>query len=277
MEANNYTLPFEIIRLRDNSFPKLLAKEIIDSVRRPATKIEKELKAVSNCLNYLNNNFLLEISDELITEAYYLLTHRILKSEKVKRIVRTYYEYLNCDFAENLVMILEEIQRVIHFSKIEFAILMTHLFILRETGNYISITKNMRKILQNMLDNRDNILSAIIYFKQNLRQESDFNSLNKDDIMEYFYLNREELTLRFPLKRLYLFGSYADGMKNQTSDLDLLVIFDDNVTMMESVSLKNKLTEYLECKLGIHVDIIHFQYAMDYMDYMSLNKILTIY
>ena len=66
-------------------------------------------------------------------------------------------------------------------------------------------------------------------------------------------------------------------MHHNHSDLDLLVIFNDSITNGEKVILIKKLEKYIEEKLKIPTDVINLEYAIASMDFMSLNRILTIY
>ncbi|MCL2007173.1 MAG: nucleotidyltransferase domain-containing protein [Treponema sp.] len=54
-----------------------------------------------------------------------------------------------------------------------------------------------------------------------------------DDIRQ----NLEEITLKItetvPVAAIYLFGSYAYGTQNKDSDVDLYVVFKDEMTMRE--------------------------------------------
>lgn len=273
----NYSFPFEIMRLKDETFPKLLAKEIILNKRQALTKAERELKSISNSLIYLTCNVSSEIAVSLIKESYYLLTHKQLRKAKASKIVNKYYEYINCDLEELIVNLLEELNICIHYSKIQYAILLIYFLFLKKRKEVVVITKNMKPLILQMLKDKGKLMELLRLFKNSSIENNGIKRLDKNEVLDYFSRNRRELKLRYPIKRLYLFGSYADGMNNENSDLDLLVIFNDEVTGVESLSLKNSLTEYLENQLQTHIDIIQFQYAMDYMDIMSLNKILTIY
>jgi len=58
----------------------------------------------------------------------------------------------------------------------------------------------------------------------------------------------------FPLTKVEYFGSYADGLANEESDLDLLVEFKEpSVSILTIVGLK----QYLEGELNKSVDVIH--------------------
>ena len=58
----------------------------------------------------------------------------------------------------------------------------------------------------------------------------------------------------FPLTKAEYFGSYADGLATEESDLDLLVEFNEPaVSILTIIGLK----QYLEGALSKSVDIIH--------------------
>lgn len=63
-----------------------------------------------------------------------------------------------------------------------------------------------------------------------------------------------ELQEDYALQRVSIFGSYAEGRATETSDLDLLVEF-----QQPSVSLftLNQLKYDLEDALGLPVDVVH--------------------
>ena len=58
----------------------------------------------------------------------------------------------------------------------------------------------------------------------------------------------------FPLTKAEYFGSYADGLATEESDLDLLVEFDEPaISILTIIGLKH----YLEETLAVPVDVIH--------------------
>ncbi|MBQ8004075.1 MAG: nucleotidyltransferase domain-containing protein [Oscillospiraceae bacterium] len=58
----------------------------------------------------------------------------------------------------------------------------------------------------------------------------------------------------YPITKMHLFGSYAEGRNTPDSDVDLLVEFDiDSVSLLTLASLKYRLEELLE----VEVDVIH--------------------
>jgi predicted nucleotidyltransferase len=60
------------------------------------------------------------------------------------------------------------------------------------------------------------------------------------------------LETEYHVRELGLFGSYVRDEQTDTSDLDVLVEFDDPVSLLDLVRLENELTE----RLGMQVDLV---------------------
>ncbi len=57
---------------------------------------------------------------------------------------------------------------------------------------------------------------------------------------------------RFKVKEIGIFGSFVRGEQNETSDLDLLIDFEEPIGLIRYVGLQN----YLSDKIGERVDLI---------------------
>jgi predicted nucleotidyltransferase len=76
----------------------------------------------------------------------------------------------------------------------------------------------------------------------------------------------------FPLKKVKLFGSYADNKANDDSDIDLLVEFNSNdVTLLTLTGLKYRLEDLL----GISVDIIEMPVPEDSI--LQIERTMDLY
>ena len=74
-----------------------------------------------------------------------------------------------------------------------------------------------------------------------------------DELLGILRVHLPELRQRYGLRRLGVFGSYVRGEEAGTSDLDLLVEFDERpLSLLEFVALEN----YLSDLLGIKVDLV---------------------
>ena len=83
--------------------------------------------------------------------------------------------------------------------------------------------------------------------------------MNKEQIILKLSSNRQILR-EFHVKALYLFGSVVRGDETQTSDVDLLVEFEDAVSvgLFEFARLQRMLSAILDCKVDLATpDALH--------------------
>lgn len=60
------------------------------------------------------------------------------------------------------------------------------------------------------------------------------------------------LVEEFGVKEIGIFGSYVRGEQKKKSDLDILVEFDRPISLLNFISLENRLSKYL----GVKVDLV---------------------
>ncbi len=77
-----------------------------------------------------------------------------------------------------------------------------------------------------------------------------------DDIKKILQQHKPELSEKWKVKSLGIFGSYVRGEAGKNSDLDLLVEIDDpKMGLLKFIALEN----YLSDLLGIKVDLVEKQ------------------
>ena len=76
----------------------------------------------------------------------------------------------------------------------------------------------------------------------------------------------------YPIKKVDLFGSYANGTNHEKSDVDLLVEF---ITTSISLLTLNALKYRLEEIYNIEVDVIHAPLDDDAM--IEIGKVIPLY
>ena len=80
-----------------------------------------------------------------------------------------------------------------------------------------------------------------------------------------------EAVKKYPISRVTLFGSRANGTAHENSDVDLIIEFNRPVTLITIA----KVTQYLEELMRTSVDVIHG--PVRNTDMFSIDKEIEIY
>jgi predicted nucleotidyltransferase len=84
---------------------------------------------------------------------------------------------------------------------------------------------------------------------------TDFAPSDLPELNQLRAVLRNELSYlrqRFAVRALGIFGSYVRGEQTATSDVDVLVEFDETPSLLTFIALEN----YLSDKLGVKVDLV---------------------
>lgn len=80
----------------------------------------------------------------------------------------------------------------------------------------------------------------------------------RDQILNFLSQNKKLFRDKYHIDKIGLFGSYARGEQNSSSDLDLLVEFEENT--QDLYELKIQIKEFFKTSLGLEVDICREKY-----------------
>jgi predicted nucleotidyltransferase len=82
--------------------------------------------------------------------------------------------------------------------------------------------------------------------------KSNWQPRSLDEILQILKQNMPEITDRYKVQSLGVFGSYVRGDARESSDLDLLVEFDQAPSLLKLIRMEDDLSE----RLGIKVDLV---------------------
>lgn len=253
-------------------------KRIILDDFKAESKEEKEVKQFANAYLFIVNNICQSVTNDLLQESYYLLTHEQLKQEISKQILETYY--MNYDENSHYVAMLIHLKilELVKTRNIEFAFMISNLIMLKK-GRYPLIPYEYRyeiykKTIQEQ--NKDELMMLFSEMEAITKPYEHQSNLSKEEIIFKIKEKKHYLIKEYHISKLYLYGSYAKERVTTQSDLDLLVIFDKEMLPLEKGMVIKYLTDYLENKLKIHLDILDFSHALENLDICEMENIITI-
>jgi predicted nucleotidyltransferase len=95
---------------------------------------------------------------------------------------------------------------------------------------------------------------------------------NVEAIKRILFGHKVELREKFKVKNIGVFGSYVRGEQKGSSDVDVLVEFDDPIGLFEFMKLEN----YLSDLLGVKVDLVSKKALKPHIGERILEEVIMI-
>ncbi len=96
----------------------------------------------------------------------------------------------------------------------------------------------------------------------------------KKEILTFLQEHKEELLSRFNVSTIGLFGSFSRGEQHASSDVDILVDFDEEVK--DFYVVKTALREYLSTSFNRSTDLARQKYLKPYAKEQILKDVIYI-
>lgn len=254
------------------NYKKICSDEIVVS-----SKEELNAKRLANAVTLLFNNINQPFREEIIHQIYFLLTCKSLDNQKIKEIVKIYYKnYDNSPQYLSTIIHLFIINNI-HEKNIEFAFLLSnYIMVKKERGMLIPYPYSYNDY-RDAIKQRDISSLIRIFFDIEIKKDTEKHStVSKNEIFEFIKIKREEIILKFRITKLFLFGSFAKKKNTKNSDIDFLVVFDNELNNFEKNEIIGLLKEYLSKELQSDVDVLDFNYAYDEFATSEFENIITL-
>ena len=95
---------------------------------------------------------------------------------------------------------------------------------------------------------------------------------NVETIKRTLFDHKADLREKFKVKNIGVFGSYVRGEQKGSSDVDVLVEFDDPIGLFEFMKLEN----YLSDLLGVKVDLVSKKALKPHIGERILEEVIMI-
>lgn len=265
-------------RLVGYGLPHERFKRLILDDFKAESKEEKEVKRFANAYLYILNNINQSVTKEVLQESYYLLTHECLDEEISRQILETYYMHYDENSHYVAMLVHFKILQLVKVRNIEFAFMISNLIMLKKERYHLIPYEYMYEVYKQTIENKnkDKLMVIFSQIEAITKPHENHSNISKEEIIVRIKENKQYLIKEFYLSKLYLYGSYAKERVTTQSDLDLLVIFDKEMLPLEKGMVIKNLTEYLENKINIHLDILDFSHALNNLDISEMENIITI-
>ena len=98
--------------------------------------------------------------------------------------------------------------------------------------------------------------------------------LSQNQILDYLAVNKQDISRKYNLKKMGIFGSYARSEQPASSDLDLLIEFEDNTP--DLTDKKEFLRKELQSAFHIHIDICREKYIKPVFRQQILSDVIYV-
>ena len=267
-----------VSKLCGSKLPHERYKQIALDIIEAQSEEEANAKRLSNAFLYVLNNSKQSLGKEQLNNIYYLLTNDFIDDIVINKLLKRYYVNINCDVEHKVLYIHNYIISLEIKRKIEFAFLISsYLMIKEERGALVPFCAIFDEYLVNIKMGDEARL--LFLFKQMEDSSEDDQSLSKltfDEAIKIVKPNLDYIKVNFKVKTLCLYGSIVKGVVNESSDIDFLVDFEDDLVDFEKGNYREKLTKFLKELLASKVDIVYFDHALTSLDIQEMNNLIVL-
>jgi uncharacterized protein len=96
----------------------------------------------------------------------------------------------------------------------------------------------------------------------------------KEDILNFLHQNKEAYCKAYSITKLGLFGSFARDEAKPTSDVDVLISYEEGAS--DLFTKKQALKKALKDSLGVEIDIANEKYLHQYVKEQILKEAIFV-
>ncbi len=267
-----------ISKMLDIDLPHERFKLITLDNYKAESKDELHVKCFAEAYLYLINNKNQSLTTLVIQKTYYLLSGVMLEEKICKEILEIFYQHYDESSHYLAALIHFAVLNSVKERNIEFAFMMSNLMMLKKQRYPFIPYEFMFDAYFKAIKEKNINKLMYIFAEIEVSSKPHYSpkELKQNEIIEKIKECKAILKGRYNVKRLYLYGSYAKQKTSLTSDLDFLVIFDKELLNFERARNNEELTIYLSKMFEITVDLLDFTHAMDNLDIIEMENIITL-
>lgn len=250
------------------------------------THSEHRVKRFADAFRYLIHNVSSDVTQDLIKTTYFILTNRRLSKKINSFILEKYYQRLDDHPHQKATTLFLAVSNLRLTQKAEFAFLLANYVLIRRGFFPIIVYPNDKKVFLDALKlgrtNTNPLYLFIIQSEHFIRKTHQHQRLgpqeqkSKDEVVSLLKMHQETLQNQYHVKQLYLYGSYVKETNLATSDIDVLVVFEDDLINYEKNEVLKKLRTYLHDAINDRIDAMEFSHALTALEIHEMTHIISI-
>ncbi len=254
-------------------------KRIVFDEFKAETDDEITVKFISEAYLYLINNINQTLTKDVLGRAYYLLTNSHIEEAAASAMLKAIYTYNS----ETPYMAAAKIHfHILKHSKemnTAFAYMISN-YVLMKHGRGPSIpSSSVRSSYKRAVTegNTDKLAFIFLQTEQPMCEAIPRNKHTQEDVLRILRQSGEEIRSIYRVEKMFLYGSYAKNSIHPFSDVDVLVIFEDQINDIERLQLVDDIKKHFRDKYDLHIDLINFDYALEHMGVSEMEHIIKIF
>ena len=281
----------KVLRALDLDFNHDRYKQIVYEQSDYNTDLEIRIKHYYDAFTFLLNNKKTAVMASFLSTFHYVITNEELDKEKGIRLASKYFYISDEDPLNKAIIFHIEFYKELNYLKeYERTLMSIMIFEYILVKNNIPLVHMVKKDVLRYIKYKD------MYIEGNKRYLYEFlrDLIIKNKYQEKsFYKNLKELSLydiektileekdrlinEYKVESIMVFGSFYKGDYRIDSDIDLLVIMNEEMSYKEKLDKLNRLSEYLQKKFNRYVDLheVFKELTDDFLK--ETNKIKIIY
>lgn len=226
-------------------------KKVFNGEKEPVTQSQVDIKSTKIIFEIFKDQ---GINKKTIKECADIFNVNV-SNYKIDYLIDYMNEIISDDYYEYACKIFRFIIKNLLFGSINSKIAILVFNTIMYNNNILPIIlhpldmKNICKLINSglSLDSLKEILNG--YFNMSVTYNTPHRLITKDEIYRFFGENKEKIKKSFDVKHISLTGSYANGLYNEYSDIDLIVSF-------KNKEKKSELKNFLKKEFGVPVDLV---------------------
>lgn len=258
-------------RFLGHDFRHDLFKQIVYSEEMYKTPLEERIKNYYDAYYYLLNNYKNPLSKSILKKFFYIINEKEPENDMITRLATLFFNLNNLPPFERAVDFCFESYRLMpEFGEKERLIISLMFYNLCLAKGNIAINSFLEKDYKEIevrISNKNELFKYLISAINNnkTQKKNDYRELEIISFSQIYYIfkNEQKILEAYGIRHLFIFGSYAKNAERVDSDVDLLVIMNQDLTNKEKEDNLMVLSDMFYKKTK------HFVDFMEISDYLN--------